>query len=216
MADVAYDAILGSGNTLRQIIRSSFNPGTNIITGRASGAPDPSELYGGAAEPTVSLESLDINGILTILSVTAGSGLITSGITVPYNKRANGATFASGSSHYTITCTRGLAVPRSFTASQDGEGAQGTVDVMLLSSDGTNPVADNVNQALAAQAYNAAFTLGEVHADGSEIADVVSVTVDTGIRIATRRYKGLELSDSARTLWNALRRSVLSRRISTR
>lgn len=193
--DVVYDAILGSGNNLRQVRSSQYSPNGTIILGSASGAIDPSELYGGAANPTVLFETADVAGALGLMSVTAGLHVSSGTITIPYQKRANGAAFAGTLSHMTISGTDALIIPVQISGRQDNEAVILTVQVIFYSSTGlANPVTFNTGATLASQAFNAQYDFGPVYADlgggSSQIAEAVGWTVNTGIVVGTQRANG--------------------------
>lgn len=196
MSATVYDAILG-GLTLRQVMRTAYSPNGNILAGRQSGALDPSQFYGGPAEPVASFDSADVAGVLAGLSVTAGLAVAAGTITIPFNERSNGGTFAAGSSHETISGANGLIVPNSFSANQDDPAAMATLECHFRSTDGlTNPVSVNANQALAAQAFNAQFAMGPVgielgsEGSSSQLTGVSGVTINPGLTVIKEKYDG--------------------------
>ncbi|MDE2100763.1 MAG: hypothetical protein KGL39_26190 [Patescibacteria group bacterium] len=190
--DVTYDAVLGVGNALKQVRRTSFQPGIRQGVGRMSGAVDPSILFVNGGEPRATLQSGDVAGVITLLSVTAGLFVSAGTITLPWNRRANGGTFAGGLNNFTITGANALIVPRSFSASQsDEEGASAELEVVFVSTDGlTAPVTFAVNQALAAEAFNLLFAMGPVYINTVALTQVQSVKVDTGITVETKMFDG--------------------------
>ena len=195
MAETVYDAIIGSGNNLRQVVSSQYSPNGNIILGSASGAIDPSALYGGPANPTVLFETADVAGALGLMSVTAGLHVSSGTITIPYNKRVNGAAFAGSTSHMTISGTNALIIPVQISGSQDNPAVILTVQVIFYSSTGlANPVTFNTGASLAAQAFNAQYDFGPVYADlgsgSAQVAEATGWTVNTGMVVVPRRYNG--------------------------
>jgi hypothetical protein len=196
MSATVYDAILG-GLTLRQVMRTAYSPNANIIAGRVSGGLNPSEFYGGPAEPMASFDSADLAGVLGGLSVTAGLSVAAGTITIPFNERANGGTFASGSNHETLSSANGLIVPTSFSANQDDAAAIATLECHFRSTDGlTYPVAVNANQALGSQAFSAQFAMGPVGLElGSEgsaslLDGVSAIAVNPGLTVVKEKYNG--------------------------
>jgi len=189
--DAAYDAILGS-LTLRQVRKSGFQPQAKTQAGRVSGGLDASALFLKEAQPRAMFTSGDIAGVIAGLSLTAGLSVVAGTITIPYNRRANGGTFAGGSSNFTLTGANGLILPRSISASQgEEEGASADIEVIFLSTDGlTAPVAANVNQALGSQAFNAMYAMGPVYIGGSQLTQVQSIKVDTGLQATVKLYDG--------------------------
>lgn len=190
MASTVYDAILGA-LTLKQVTRSDFQPNAQQIAGKASGAVAPSELFAGAAEPVISFDSMDVSGVLAAISISAGLAVSSGTITVPWNKRANGGTFASGTAHDELNATDGLIVPTSFSANQGDEGASVSLDVHLISSDGaTVPVTAAGSQSLASQSFNAMYSLGAGSINGTAIPELVGVSINPGIQVEKQSIDG--------------------------
>ena len=189
MSSTVYDTILG-GITLRQVVNSGFQPGGNVIAARSSGAVDPSELYGGPAEPVASIEVADLNGAIAGINVQTGLSVST-GITIPYRLSANQASHASGSVHQAIMASNGLVVPTSFSVDQGSNIALAQLAVHFRSTDGTDPVTTSSNNALAAQTFVAEFGLGPVKVNGTAITELTGFSVNPGIRVVSERYAGL-------------------------
>lgn len=180
MADALYDGVIGAV-AVKQIRRTSVSPSIEWIAARQSGAVGPSAHYLNRGRPQAVFESMDVDGIIDGIGATGL--LVTSGtLTVPWNRRANGSTFAGGSNNFVISGTDGFAVIRRISATQNGGGAVAEVDLGFLSTDGiTVPLTDSVNQALASQAYNVSYDLGPVSVNASEVPDVVGTVVNTGL-----------------------------------
>lgn len=190
MPATVYDAVIGS-TTLKQVMRSSYAPGGNVIVGRASGAVDPAALYGGVAEPKATFESADVAGVVTGISVSTGLYVSAGTISIPYNERAGGGSFQGETSHNVLSGTTGLAIPTRFSAGQDDEAATAEIEMWFQSSDGvTNPVSITGSQTLSAQAFNAMYALGPVAIDGSALPGVQRVEVVPGITVLVRRAGG--------------------------
>lgn len=190
MADVAYDAVLG-GLTLRQVRRSGVSPGIQLIAARASGAVAPSAFYVDQADARATFESMDVAGVIGGLSMQTGLFVSGGTLVIPWNRRANGGTFAGTLSHFTVSAATGLVIPKQFSAQQNGGGAVASLEVAFLSSDGlTSPIASNVNQTLAAQAYNVLYDLGPLSVNSVQVPRITGVTVNPGLTVAVRRYDG--------------------------
>lgn len=194
MADVLYDAILG-GTTVRQILDGGFNANAQIIAGRASGAIDPSELYGAQAAPNAPFETSDLAGLLGGVSVTSGLSISAGTITLPFQKRANQAEFQGSLSHPAIDATDGLVIIESISSRQ-GEGGGGLVtargQVIFISTDGaTDPVSGSTGNSLASQSFSAQFDHGPAVVNSSEVAECVGWTANTGISVRLKFYQGL-------------------------
>lgn len=190
MASTVYDAILGA-LTLRQITRTSHNGNNQVIAGKSSGAPAPSELFAGISEPMASFDSMDVAGVIGAVDMAAGLSVLSGTITIPFNKRANGGTFASGTSHPALSGTDALIVPTQFSANQDDEGASASLDVHFISSDGTTePVAEATGQSLASQSFNAMYALGPASINATSIPEIVGISVNPGITVQKQRHTG--------------------------
>lgn len=186
-----YDAVIGAGNNLRQVLSTQFNGGVSVIAGTSSGAPDATDYFISTTEPRASLTTADLTNLLSYVSVTAGLFVSAGTITIPFNQRTNGGTFLSGSNHFTLSSANGLIVPTGFSASQDDEAATATIDIHFMSTTGfLAPVAVNVNQALAAQSFNAQFAFGAVYFGGAQITEAISWSVDPGIQTVVSRHDG--------------------------
>lgn len=192
-----YDAILGSGVFIRQCQALDYSPNLQAIGGRYSGQPSRVNVYGGPADPRGIISTGDIAGVLAAMGTAAGTGLITSTITLPLRIRDEGALFKSGANHYALTCGRGMAFPRAFAASQDDEAAMAAFEAVLLSADGSNPTSHSVTAALAAQAFQAQYGLGPVIVNGAQVPTITAVQIDTGIAIELRRWDGLNWPQAA-------------------
>lgn len=190
MASTVYDAILGA-LTLKQVTRTSFQPNLQVIAGKASGAPGPSELFAGPAEPMASFDSMDVSGVLAAVSVTAGLAVSSGTITIPWNKRSNGGTFAGSSAHDRLNATDGLIVPTQFSANQADEGASVSLDAHFISSDGTTvPVTATGSQTLASQSFNAMYSLGPGSINTEVIPQLVGVSINPGITVEKQSVDG--------------------------
>lgn len=190
MPSTVYDAILG-GLTLLQVTRCNYNPNLTVIAGRASGAVDPSAFFGGPGEPMASFDSMDVAGVLGSVSVTAGLHVSAGTITIPWNKRVNGGTFAGTLSHAAITGTHALIVPTQFSANQGDEGAMVSLDAHFYSSDGaTAPVEPASSQSLASQSFNAMYALGPGSINGTAIPELQGVVINPGITVIKQSEDG--------------------------
>lgn len=190
-AHTVYDAVLGSGNALKQVESSSFQANITPIAGTASGAPDPSDYFIGPGMPVARFTTTDIAGALGFLSATAGLFVNNGTITIPWNQRTNGGTFAGSTAHARINGTYALIVPVSISASQDDPAIRLTIEVHFLSSDGfTAPVTISTAQSLASQAFNVIHTFGGVYYAGSQITESVGWSVNFGIEVEKSSHDG--------------------------
>lgn len=191
MADGVYDAVLGA-LTLKQVSNTTYSEGKTVIAATKSGDVDPAQYYANRAEPKATFESTDIAGVLGGISVTAGLSISSGTITIPYRKRAQGATFAGSSAHVALSGTNGLLIPTSFSSSQDQEASTVSLELWFRSTDGaTDPVTSATGASLASQSFNVSYDHGPVLVNASEVAEVTGFTVNPGIEVRAKRYQGL-------------------------
>lgn len=190
MADTVYDAFLGAYN-LRQCFNGSYNPQAQVIGGIVSGAPDPSALYGHTTAPKAMFQTGDLAGLIAGVSMGAGLSIASGTVLIPFRRRANQGTHASGSSHVVVSGTDGLAVCTEIAAAQDDEAARAGVDFFFRSTDGlTNPAAIAGSQSLSAQAFVGLYAFGPVYVNGSKVGEVIRSRVVPGITVQVLRHDG--------------------------
>lgn len=191
MAHVVYDSILGAVS-LRQVRSSGFRVNAKTGEGRAAGSTAPAELYFLEGQPMADLTTGDLAGVIAGFSLTGGLLVSAGSIVLPYNQRKNGGTFEAGASHFTLSGANGLIVPQSFEGAQgDEDGAGATLGVHFISTDGlTAPVAANVNQSLAASAFNKLYEFGPCGINGAQLGQVKSSRVETGTEISKELFDG--------------------------
>lgn len=179
---VAYDAILGAVN-LRQVRSSGFNPGNTVVPDFVTGGIDPEAIFFHGGRPTAQFQSGDVAGVITGIHAQNGLYVSNGTIAIPWNKRANGGTFAAAGNHVRVRGAYGLTVLNSLSANHgDQDGAMADLATTFVSSDGmTVPVVFDSSQTLQAQAYNASHRLGPQYVNGSLVTSIVGVTINTGI-----------------------------------
>lgn len=192
MAFGAYDARFGaSPNLVRQVLSTGVDTGVAALIARYSGGLAPQLVAVNYAEPVITLTSADIAGYLGYGSVSAGNSYTGTTITIPFQNRVNGGTFAGSSAHNTLSSTEGLLVPTEFMADQDAEdGATVTLEWHPTWDESTNPVVVNQGASLSAQAFNVVHTLGPVAIAGTAVDGVKSVRIRPGIKLQKVRYAG--------------------------
>lgn len=190
MTATVYDALIGTGNNVRQVVSTDYSPNARIEAGRVSAGVDPSALFLTEARPTARIQSGDLAGVLALLSVTAGLDVAGENIDLPYQFRAAGSTFAGNLSHSVLRGTNGLVVPQSASVNQ-GDVAS-LIDLMVhFESDGfTAPVAQVDDLTLTAQAFNALFGLGPAVLDSATVAGVIGHTVNFGLTVEPEMTDG--------------------------
>ena len=187
--DVVYQATLGS-LTLRQVTSSNYSANAQPIAGTASGSLDVAQYYGGPGQPSAVLESEDIGSVMAISNVlTAGIPVASGTISIPWQKRAAGATFASGSNHETVSAADGLIIPTSISCQQDGN-ATVSLQCAFSSPTGVNPVTVNANQSLSAETFQGLFGLGPGSINSNTISELLGITINPGITIEPQGANG--------------------------
>ena len=191
MSAVVYDATLGA-LTLRQIRSSNYEPNVQHFEHRAAGSVSPAQIGVRESKPQVSISSGDLDDVIANLSMTGGLYVNAGTITIPLLSRIQGGSFKGASAHTTLSGTKGLLLPQSFTARQGEEdGASCELLLHLLSIDGeTSPVAVNINQTLISSAFQASHEFGPVSVNGEQVNKAISVTVTPGLTALIEVYNG--------------------------
>lgn len=191
MSYAIYDSTLGS-LTLRQCTAAGFNLNGEPVEGTFSGQLDVAEYFGGQCDLRATFETEDIAAVAAVSNIlTAGLSVSSGTITVPWQKRQALGTFASGSSHLSLSSANGLIIPNRIELPNGGNATVG-LEVIFVSADGTTvPVAVNTSQALSSQAFNALYTLGPVVVNGTTIDEDVGVTITPGLTVETKHYNGV-------------------------
>jgi hypothetical protein len=184
-----YDAVLGA-LALKQVTNVDFSANGEPLEGIVSGGIDVAEYFGGPADFRASFDTEDLASVAAVSNIaTAGLAVASGTITIPWQKRADLSTFASGSNHYTLSGTNALIVPSRFDLpAQDN--ASASLECVFVSSDGdTVPVGVNVSQALASQSFVGLYGLGPVSVNGTVLTEVLGATITPGIRLDARMYE---------------------------
>jgi len=194
MTVVVADAVF-DGTNIRQVTNSSHRVNQTTRQATTSGGATVSQVSGITAEEVTTISSADLAALIALNTntfISAGLGVASGTVTVPYKERSQAAFFASGSNHNALSGSNCLIVPTSIEASQDEEqGASCTCDIHWISSDGETKAATlSTGQALAAQSFNAEFSLGIVDFNGTDVEGVQSVRVVPGITVVKSREKG--------------------------
>ncbi len=189
------DAILGSGNVLKQVRNSSHRSGATLRAARTSGAATISELYGVKLEEVTSLTTGDVGGLLALNSgniITSGLGVATGTVVVPYKNRANQGVFEGTSAHSQLAGANAFVIPTSIEATQDSEeGASASCEVHWLSTNGTAvAVTGSAGNTLASEAFAVEYDLGPADINGTDITSVTGVTVTPGLTVVKKGQYG--------------------------
>lgn len=187
-----YDGVFGGFN-IREIIDSNYNPDFKTASNRYSGGVDPQEIYILSGEPVVTLEMMDLYNLIGNVSLTAGLAVTSPGtITIPWQQRADGGTFAGSGNHFNLSGTLGLLVITEISGTQDSEtGITAKLEACIASSDGlAAPVALNGSVTPAGQAFQGSYSLGPVAINGSAVPGVTGWTYKPGLEIQKKRFGG--------------------------
>lgn len=191
MSDSTYDLFLGSGNNIRQVLRTNYGPNSAVIPAHMSGATAPTNIYGGPAEQTLSFDTADLLGLLTAISVSTGLLLSADVITIPYNRRANGGTFAAGASHFALSATDGYAYLTAIAAAQDNPAVIASGEFLPFSTTGLlDPIAANKNTTLTAAAFVSQYDFGPVYFNSVQVPQAVGWSFSPGFVVRSRRFDG--------------------------
>jgi len=157
-----YDAILGSGLTLRQIRNANLTANGQVINGVLSDGTL-GDVIGGRKDLRATFESDDVATVCGVANIgTAGIAVASGTITIPMRKRANLGTFASGANHYAVSGANGLIVPTQFAVSDTGPATVG-LEAIFTSTDGeTAPVSELTAQSLGTSQFAALYGLGPI------------------------------------------------------
>lgn len=189
MAVTAFDVTFGA-LTLQQCSSVEFSPNNTIVPAYATAGVSPDAFYVMQGEPRGRFTSMDVETILAGIDEIVGLKVASGTIELPYKVRANGASYASGSSHIKLTSANGQLIPLTVGV-QQGQLASVNLEAVLLSTDGyTSPVAYSGSQALGTPAHNIDFRLGPTSLNGSAITGVTGWTVNFGITYELRITDG--------------------------
>lgn len=180
-ADITWGSL-----TVKQIASMSYSPDVSVTQDRATGAVAVSAVHVKSARPKVQITSGDLETILGVVDFATKGLYVSAGtISLPFNVRASGAAYASGSSHIKLAATHGLLIPVSATAEQDSD-ASLTLDGTIISEDGTTaPVTYAGSQSITSGSFNATYRLGPVTFGGVSVPGVVGATINFGITVDT-------------------------------
>ena len=186
MPETLHDATIGAV-TIKQVTDGRFAPNNRVLPGRASAAVDPSALYITGGNPRHQMSSLDLGGVIAGLDIAAGLDVASGSIVLPFRKRVAGGTFASGTSHFTLTGANAFSFIQSISGGQQ-EDAVAVLETLFESTDGQAvPCTANVSQSLSAAAFNALWTLAQVKLNTggglTQVTGLQRATVNTGIQV---------------------------------
>ncbi|HWB13344.1 MAG TPA: hypothetical protein VG826_29230 [Pirellulales bacterium] len=183
---------------LQQIHGVSIKPDSRkdeIIPG---GAIDRAAVILQGAAPVVSFKTHDLATIFGVLSPSAGLVCAAGTNLIQYQKRADGGTFASGSSHVVLTNKKGFLVPKRLSASQDRP-VELELDLWCLwdgSTSGTPAVAvppltiATASALTSTPAFESEYYMGPVYANSVQLPAVSNWEIDFGIDYQAKAFDG--------------------------
>jgi len=164
-----------------------------------SGNVDPSAVIFASGEPEVDWETDDLATVLAVVTPTAGLNC-TGGAVFQAQQRADGGTFAGGSTNVAITSKKGFCYPKRLSAKANEPGGAKLQLAYAALYDGTTsgvpalPVAPLVlaaGQALVSTpAFNARFYFGPVYLNAAAVGGVEDWDLDFGIEFKTKLLDG--------------------------
>ena len=197
MAHSPYDVTLGdhatTPTTVKQITSLTHNTGSQVINAFGSGEAAPAAIYQGDSPHSSQLQTTDMATLLALNTstfISAGLSCTLNNTDVPFRKRANYSTYASGASHDAIRATAAMITPDSISG-QQGESA--TIDATLryISSDGfTSPVSVLTGQTLSTATLTGEYILHSVVLNGTTVPELQSVTINPGLTIVEQKEDG--------------------------
>ena len=193
MSYTHFDAVLGDV-TLGQVRGANYAPAGQPISVAFSGDLDVASFHAGRVDPRVTLETSDLAAIVgKPASLSEGWCVSGSGVLLPYARRGQCGTFATGSVHAALAGTKALVLPRSLSWSDGGGAATATVEVLFFSDDGSvQSVVLNQGGVLPGGSKAApVYGPGPVDLNGTRLSKVTGVTVNTGITSEPEHYGGL-------------------------
>lgn len=185
----------GGTLNLQQLQDVGLQPDARKALVIPGGALDAGAVLMPMAEPRARFVTRDLTTLLGTVSLLTGLAC-TGACTLRYQKRTNGGTFATSTSHVTLAGSSGGFVSvDEITAEQDAQdGCRANCSFWPFSSDGiTVPIAptDSVDFDAASQpAFTSAFFLGPAYLDSTEIDGVVGCTIRSGINFRLLRQGG--------------------------
>jgi hypothetical protein len=174
--------------TINDVRSVAYNSGVTNMIATPGGSVNAALIAANYADPKITFTTGDIQTCLSTCTLTNGQSVAAGAWEVQYQKRTNGGVFTGSTAHVTLNGTDGFLYWTSISASQDAaDGAEGTLELIPLSGGAspgyTSPVAENVSQSLAGSpAINSRLALGPVYANGTAIAGVTKVTINSGIK----------------------------------
>lgn len=181
----------GSSNPviLWQVDNVRLNPGVERLV---QGAQTVDVAFAGAIKQAPML-SFDTPAISRIAAAIDLYGTTFGQVSVYFRQMEHGGSVQSGAKHTKLTLYSTLGLIRRISASQFAE-ATASVEIHA-SYDGTNlPLAITANQSLPAYTASAVekFTVGPASLDGTDIDNIQSIDLDTGIALESNGQDGGE------------------------
>ena len=177
-----YAVSITSGALLDQVSDWNFGAGLRHALLSGDGSVDPTFVTVGVQEPSISFTT---TAIATALAACGLDGLAiasANALVAWLQKCTEGGTRTAGANHIKAVMNKGILVPRSINANQ--EGATISFDA-VATYDGTNaPFVLTGSQSLTGTAaVSEAFVAGPCVINGTTINGVVNITIDFGLQV---------------------------------
>lgn len=195
MASSPYDISLHT-TVIHQIENLNHKTNGSVIPGFASGHVRPSALYQGDTPHKTTFSSTDLG---TILALNAGT-VITAGLctfgnisSIPFRKRVDCGTYATGSSHDAIQCSNTLLIVDSISSKAGSESAKIDATLYYKSATGgfVSPVSVVSNAALSDATPVGEYVLHSVVVNGVVIPELMGVDVQSGLKVTEQKSSGV-------------------------
>jgi hypothetical protein len=195
MASSPYDIALNS-NVIHQIKNLNHKTNGQAVPGFASGNVRPSAMYLGESPHKTQFQSSDLGTILALNSGTLiTAGLCTYGAvsTIPFRKRVDCGTYASGNTHDAIQCSNTLLIPDSISAKVGAEAAMLDATLYYKSASGgfVSPVSVVSSASLSDPTFVGEYLLHSVLINGVLIPELQGVDVQTGLKVTEQKSSGV-------------------------
>lgn len=170
--------------SLNQIDNESFTSGIEALIAMAGGSVDPALDAIAKMDNRWKFTSRDLATVLANVNIVNGLE-ITAGAKLQFQRRLHAGTFASGTSHVSLSSPIGFLFISEFGFEQSSkEGGDMSLEY-VCAFDGTNdPCSVNVSQALVGTpTVNSVHGLGPVALEGAQIQGVTKWRCKTGIEV---------------------------------
>lgn len=177
-----------SGSIISQVRSQGLDPAIEQAIEYGDGAVDPRYLATLSQQPQQRVTTTAIAAALAEAGISGKAGAYS----FYWQKTNNQGTRATGANHFKISGVDGFLIPTTLQASQ-GEIATIEYQYNFMSDDGANaPLSVSTGVSLPGTAdVTELFTVGTAVANGTTIDNVIGITVEFGIELDVRSFRGL-------------------------